>query len=92
MWQFQRGSGGGRLAGLLMCGIILLLNGCGSWVAKTNAQLPAPRTPGAIVTNDWQYGRPDGSLVRQTGDWLHIPADEAGELLLWIEHTESSCQ
>lgn len=44
------------------------------------------------MTNDWQYERPDGSLVRQTGDWLHIPADEAGELLLWIEHSESSCQ
>ena len=72
--------------------LILSLSGCACLAERTGAPPPAPRTPGAIATNNWSYVRADGSHVRQNGQWLHIPAAEAGELLLWIEHAEASCR
>lgn len=52
--------------------LILLLSGCGSLGGRTNALPPAPRTPGAVVTD--QY--------------ICIPHNEAADLQLWIEHVE----
>ncbi|SBV91546.1 conserved exported hypothetical protein [uncultured Desulfovibrio sp.] len=92
MRHFVSGNNGRLLAGLLLFGLILSLSGCASLAERTGAPPPAPRTPGAIATNNWSYVRADGSHVRQNGQWLHIPAAEAGELLLWIEHAEASCR
>lgn len=44
-------------------------------------------TPGAVVTDEWWCAGEDG-LTRMDGQWLHLPASEAGELLLWIEAAE----
>ena len=46
-------------------------------------------TPGAVVTDEWWYAE-DGGLTQVDGQWLHLPADEAGELLLWIEWVEDN--
>lgn len=78
---------------LLPCALILALSGCASSAALTSGLTdkrlpPAPRTPGAVVTNDWFYER-DGVLVTRSGQWVHLPAAEAGELLLWIERAEA---
>lgn len=78
---------------LLLCALILALSGCSGSAALmsglTDKRLPpAPRTPGAVVTNDWSYER-GGELVTRSGQWVHLPAAEAGELLLWIEQAEA---
>lgn len=85
---------------LLLCALILALSGCSGSAALmtglasglTDKRLPpAPRTPGAVVTNDWSHER-DGILVTRGGQWVHLPADEAGDLLLWTEHAEEICR
>ena len=48
-------------------------------------------TPGAIVTDAWSYTQ-SGALVAVDGQWVHLPAAEAGDLMLWIEHAESTCR
>ena len=79
------------LSVLLLCVLILALPGCLSSAALTSASLsPAPTTPGALVTNSWTY-ESGGKLVTVDGEWVHLPAAEAGELLLWVEHAEASC-
>ena len=76
---------------LLLFVMILALPGCQSSAALMSASLPpAPTTPGAVVTNSWAYEH-DGQLVTKDGQWVHLPASEAGELLLWIEHAEATC-
>lgn len=89
MRSFISTARGGIRKGLLPCALILALSGCASSAARMSATLPpAPRTPGALVTTDWSYER-DGELVTRHGQWLHLPADEAGDLLLWIEQAET---
>lgn len=61
----------GAHSALTLCALTLLLSGCTSLAARTNAP-PAPRTPGAIVTDEF----------------VCIPHSEAAELLLWIEAAE----
>ena len=90
LWPGKRSR---RLAALALCALILPASGCASSAALmsglTDKRLPpAPRTPGAVVTNDWFYER-DGVLVTRSGQWVHLPAAEAGELLLWIERAEA---
>ena len=76
---------------LLLFVMILVLPGCQSSAALMSASLPqAPTTPGAVVTNSWAYEH-DGQLVTKDGQWVHLPASEAGELLLWVEHAEATC-
>lgn len=87
---------GGIKNALLPCALILALSGCASSAALTSGLTdkrlpPAPRTPGAVVTNDWSYER-DGELVTRSGQWVHLPAAEAGELLLWIDSVEGVCR
>lgn len=91
MRRFLSGNNGRLPVVPLLCVLLLCLSGCASLAAGTSV-LPAPRTPGAIATNDWSYERADGTSAKQSGEWLHIPADEAGDLLLWIEHAEASCR
>ena len=55
----------------------------------TSFSLVYRMTPGAVVTNEWWYAE-DGGLTQVDGQWLHLPADEAGELLLWIEWVEDN--
>lgn len=60
----------------LLCALTLLVSGCASSAALINGTKtlpPAPRTPGAVVTE--QY--------------ICIPHEEAAELLLWIERAEA---
>lgn len=56
-----------------LCALTLLVSGCAGSAALTGGLPPAPRTPGAIITNDY----------------ICIPHDEAAELLLWIERAET---
>lgn len=66
----------GAHSALMLCALTLLLSGCTSLAGKMNALPPVPRTPGAVVTDDF----------------ICIPHSEAGELLLWIEHAETQCR
>lgn len=80
---------------LLLCVLTLALFGCQGSAALISGQSgagisPAPRTPGALVTDSWAYEH-EGSLVTVGGEWVHLPAVEAGELLLWVEHAEGAC-
>ena len=91
MRSLTGGKRGKTLNVLLLFVMILALPGCQSSAALTSASLnPAPTTPGAVVTNSWAYEH-DGQLVTKDGQWVHLPASEAGELLLWIEHAEATC-
>lgn len=59
--------------------LTLALSGCGNLGGLTSARAtlpPTPRTPGAVVTNDY----------------VCIPQGEAAELLLWVEHAEAVCR
>ncbi len=82
LWPGKRSR---RLAALALCALILPASGCASSAALTS--VPAPTTPGAVVTDSWCYESGD-ALVTVPGQWVHLPADEAGELLLWIESVE----
>ncbi|WP_297829238.1 hypothetical protein [uncultured Desulfovibrio sp.] len=74
-----------RNAALALCALIPLASGCAGSAALTG--VPAPATPGAVVTDSWCYESGE-SLVTVPGTWVHLPADEAGALLLWIEAME----
>lgn len=65
-----------RLVVLTLFVLTPALSGCAKWGEATQgaALPPAPRTPGAVVTE--QY--------------ICIPHAEAAELLLWIEHAEKN--
>ena len=71
------GSGRKGLAlALLLCVLTPALNGCAGSAALidgTTRLPPAPRTPGAIITDDY----------------VCIPHEEAAELILWIERVEA---
>lgn len=61
---------------LLLCALTPALSGCAGLAALTNGtnkMTPAPRTPGAIITDEY----------------ICIPHDEAAELMLWIEWAET---
>ena len=68
--------------------LALLTSGCNAVAGRTSALPPAPATPGALVTDGWAY-REAGQWKTVTGEWVHLPAQEAGELQLWIEQAES---
>lgn len=80
-------------SGFLWCALILALHGCANSAVRqivptTQSELPpAPMTPGALVTDSWYY-EIKGALIVRDGSWVHLPAAEAGELLLWIEAAE----
>lgn len=71
----------------MLCALTLAANGCASSGAGTSVP-PAPATPGALLTDGWCW-RDGESLRAESGQWLHLPAAEAGELLLWIETMEA---
>ena len=52
---------------------------------------PAPMTPGTIITEAWAYEE-NGRWEQVEGEWIHLPANEGAELLLWIEHAEELCR
>jgi len=72
---------------LTLCALTPALHGCGSAAGLTHELPPAPLTPGAMVTDEWFYhiGK---DTVPVPGTWVHLPAAEAGELLLWIDAAE----
>lgn len=73
---------------LALCALALLTSGCNAVAGRTSALPPAPATPGALVTDGWAY-REAEQWKTVTGEWVHLPAQEAGELQLWIEQAES---
>ena len=48
-----------------------------------------PLTPGAVVTGEWSYTY-RGETFTEPGEWVHLPAGEAGNLLLWIRGVEEA--
>ena len=72
---------------MLLCALTAALHG---W-ASTSALAPAPTTPGAIVTDGWAYEHA-GEWHMEHGEWIHLPASEGAELLLWIERAEAACR
>lgn len=73
----------GRIASMIFV-LILPAAGCSGSAVKTTDLPPLPMTRGAIATESWSYDRA-GKTVTMPGEWLHLPAEEAGELLLWME-------
>lgn len=65
---------------------------CGSAESTANAArliaLLFVMTPGAVVTDGWSY-RYGGETFTEPGEWVHLPAGEAGNLLLWIKGVEA---
>lgn len=45
--------------------------------------------PGAVVTGEWSYTY-RGETFTEPGEWVHLPAGEAGNLLLWIKSVEEA--
>ena len=35
---------------------------------------------------------PPAPMEQVEGEWIHLPANEGAELLLWIEHAEGICR
>ena len=73
-----------------LCALTAALHGCGSSGALTSVP-PTPMTPGAIITEAWAYEE-NGRWEQVEGEWIHLPANEGAELLLWIEHAEELCR
>ena len=67
----------------------LAASGCARWAEPTAATSPAPLTPGAVVTGEWSYTY-RGETFTEPGEWVHLPAGEAGNLLLWIKGVEEA--
>lgn len=88
-------NGTANAARLLVLRIALLFvmtlaaSGCARWAEPTAATSPAPLTPGAVVTGEWSYTY-RGETVTEPGEWVHLPAGEAGNLLLWIKSMEEA--
>ena len=40
------------------------------------------------MTGEWSYTY-RGETFTESGEWVHLPADEAGNLLLWIKSVEA---
>ncbi len=89
MYSLHGSGNGWRPAALLLFGLIPALHGCSAGEGLTLG--PAPTTPGALVTEDWSYSSQQ-ETVDVPGTWVHLPADEAGELELWIERAEATCR
>ncbi len=64
-------------------------SGCARWAEPTAVTSPAPLTPGAVVTGEWFYSY-RGETFTEPGEWVHLPAGEAGNLLLWIKSVEEA--
>ena len=76
-----------RLIALLFV-MTLAASGCARWAEPTAATSPGPLTPGAVVTGEWSYTY-RGETFTEPGEWVHLPAGEAGNLLLWIKGVEA---
>ncbi|GAB7500293.1 hypothetical protein Bwad003_06780 [Bilophila wadsworthia] len=72
----------------LLCVMTLAASECTRWVEPTAATSPVPLTPGAVVTGEWSYTY-RGETFTEPGEWVHLPAGEAGNLLLWIKGVEA---
>ena len=87
-----------RLPGSLSCGFVNGTANAARLIAllfvmtlaePTAATSPAPLTPGAVVTGEWSYTY-RGETFTEPGEWVHLPAGEAGNLLLWIKSVEEA--
>ena len=78
----------------LLCVMTSVVSGCARWAESTAATSPAtsaPLTPGAVVTDEWSYAY-RGETFTESGEWVHLPAGEAGNLLLWIRSAGEAAQ
>ena len=73
---------------VLLFVMTLAASGCARWAEPPAATSPAPLTPGAVVTGEWSYTY-RGETFTEPGEWVHLPAGEAGNLLLWINGVEA---
>ena len=73
---------------VLLFVMTLAASGCSTVAEPTAATSPAPLTPGAVVTGEWSYTY-RGETFTEPGEWVHLPAGEAGNLLLWIKGVEA---
>ena len=88
VWLRQK-YGERREAGIALLFVMTLAaSGCARWAEPTAATSPAPLTPGAVVTGEWSYTY-RGETFTEPGEWVHLPAGEAGNLLLWIKGVEA---
>ena len=77
-----------RLIALLFV-MTLAASGCSSSGRdRPPRQARPPLTPGAVVTGEWSYTY-RGETFTEPGEWVHLPAGEAGNLLLWIKGVEA---
>ena len=74
-----------RLIALLFV-MTLAASGCARWAEPIAATSPAPLR--AVVTGEWSYTY-RGETFTESGEWVHLPAGEAGNLLLWIKGVEA---
>ena len=77
-----------RLIALLFV-MTLAASGCSTVAEPTAATSPAPLTPGAVLTGEWSYTY-RGETFTESGEWVHLLAGEAGNLLLWIKSVEEA--
>ncbi len=50
---------------------------------------PGAADAGGVVTGEWSYTY-RGETFTESGEWVHLPAGEAGNLLLWIKSVEEA--
>lgn len=64
----------------------------GEWVHSMGGtdrrDKPGSADAGAVVTGEWSYTY-RGETFTEPGEWVHLPAGEAGNLLLWIKGVEA---
>lgn len=73
------------MKGVIALLIALLVNGCASSAAQTNAKnAQVPVIPSSIITDEWCYTY-EGKTEIVKGEWIHIPSNEATNLLLYIQ-------
>ncbi|WP_419003563.1 hypothetical protein [Bilophila wadsworthia] len=85
---FAKGTANAARLIALLCVMTLAASGCSTVAEPTAATSPAPLTPGAVVTGEWSYTY-RGETFTESGEWVHLPAGEAGNLLLWIKGVEA---
>ena len=74
---------------VLLFVMTLAASGCSTVAEPPAATSPAPLTPGAVVTGEWSYTY-RGETFTESGEWVHLPSGEAGNLLLWIKGVEAA--
>ena len=73
---------------MLLFVMTLAASGAQHGAGPTAATSPPPLTPGAVVTGEWSSHLP-ARHSPSPASGVHLPAGEAGNLLLWIKGVEA---